>query len=171
VGLSLAIVFQLFCVCFAPNRNAYLRARFSGVTDPYTSVAGLASTWSFFAPEPGPPPIYIEYELFDHTGNLLRKSTYPDPQEKLFFSDRVLRRGASTQFLLSHPNYVLAMLVPYFCNLDSNVGSVRLNSVVYGIPSIQEVADGTRSIGDEADLHRKSLGFDFCPDVPKKAAM
>jgi hypothetical protein len=73
-GLSVAIVFQLFCVCFAPNRNAYLRNRFSSFTDPYTNFMGLASTWSFFAPDPGPPPLYIEYEIFGKNGVSLRTS-------------------------------------------------------------------------------------------------
>lgn len=163
-GLSLAILFQLFCVCLAPNRNAYLRARFSSFTDPYTNVMGLASTWSFFAPEPGPPPLYINYEFFDKKGASLRTGSWPDPKEKFFFSDRAFRRGAATQFILSRPDDAVNMLIPYFCHRDSQIGSVRLWTSVYGIPSIEDVADGKRTIGDEVNLEHKSLGYDFCPE-------
>jgi hypothetical protein len=164
LGLSVAIVFQLFCVCFAPNRNAYLRNRFSSFTDPYTNFMGLASTWSFFAPDPGPPPLYIEYEIFDKKGGSLRSGTWPSPDEKFFFTDRALRRGAAAQFMLSHPDYAMNMLIPYFCQNDSEIGSVRLWTTIYSTPSLQEVAEGKRTIGDDVNLEKKSLGYDFCSE-------
>jgi hypothetical protein len=163
-GLSLAILFQLFCVCLAPNRNAYLRSRFSSFTDPYTNVMGLASTWSFFAPEPGPPPLYINYEMFDKNGVSLRTGSWPDPKDKFFFSDRALRRGAATQFILSRPDDAVNMLIPYFCHRDPTIGSVRLWTSIYGIPPMEDVADGKRAIGDDVNLQHKALGYDFCPE-------
>lgn len=164
LGLSAAIVFQLFCVCLAPNRNAYLRNRFSSFTDPYTNFMGLASTWSFFAPDPGPPPLYVEYEVFDKNGVSLRTGTWPSPDDHFFFSDRTLRRGAAAQFMLSHPDYAMNMLVPYFCRNDSTIGSVRVWATIYSTPSIQEVAEGKRMIGDTVNIEKKSLGYDFCSE-------
>jgi hypothetical protein len=54
------------------------------------------------------------------------------------------------------------MLVPYFCRNDQTIGSVRIWATIYSTPSIQEVAEGSRAIGDEVNIQKKSLGFDFC---------
>ena len=162
IFLSLAILFQLFCTVLAPNQNAYLRARFTNVIDPYVGLLGIGSTWSFFAPEPGPPPIYIEYELYDKQGTAIEKGSWPQRGESFLFQDRALRRGAAAQFMLLHPEYAAPMLIPYLCQANPGVESVRLWSVVYRLPSMSEVSEGKQKVGDELSADRKAITLDFC---------
>ena len=162
VLLSLAILLQLFCTVLAPNQNAYLRARLSNWIDPYVNLFGIGSTWSFFAPEPGPPPIFIEYELFDKSGTSIEKGSWPEKSEKFLFHDRALRRGAAAQFMLMHPEYAPSMLIPYLCHAYPGTDSVRLWSVLYKVPGMKDVAEGKAKLGDEMTVDRKAITLDFC---------
>lgn len=154
----------------APNQNAYLRSRFASWIDPYVGLLGLGATWSFFAPEPGPPPIFIEYERYGKEGTLLEKNSWPERGKDFFLHDRALRRGAAAQFMLGHPEFAGPMLINYLCHLYPETRSIRFWSVVYHVPTLKNVAEGKQKIGDETEPERKAITLDFCPESEAKVA-
>ena len=87
-GLSLFLVFHLFCVLLVPNSDNYMGEFFLKVTQPYLFFLELTNTWNFFAPNPE-PPIYIDYQLIDAQGQPYFSGRWPDIKEPYFCaSDR-----------------------------------------------------------------------------------
>jgi hypothetical protein len=154
-ALSVFIVFHLFCVMLAPNSMTYLGTRAQSVVGPYLTFLELASTWGFFAPDPGPPPVYIEYEAIGEDGVVVKTGTWPDKAPTFFLRERHNRRIAVARFLMSDPRRIEKMLGPYYCGRIPEARSVRFWRVIEGMPNLHDVAKGTRKIGDGVGTERK----------------
>ena len=166
VLLSLFVVFQLFAVVLAPNKETYLGAHVAPVIEPYLNFLELASTWNFFAPDPGPPPVYVDWELLDEKGQIIGKGIMPERVDPFVLRERQNRRIALTRFLIYSDQRVEQIFAPYLCRIHPEASSVRIWRATYNTPRLSEVADGTRQIGDEADVERRSVAHHFCKGTP-----
>jgi hypothetical protein len=160
--LSLGIAFHLFCIVLVPNSQNYVGYIVAPVVEPYIRTLSLASTWGFFAPDPGPPPVYIEYEALSMEGVLLRSSRWPDDTKSPFFREQRIWRVSLARSLSILPAGSEQIVGPYLCKLNPDAGMVRMWRVMYGMPSLVEVRDGKRVVGDEVDQDRRSVGLTYC---------
>lgn len=165
-GLSAFIVFHSYVILIAPNNQSYLGMKSFPVLDPYMGIFEFATTWCFFAPEPGPPPIFIEYELIDSTGNSLGISRFPDDPDPypFWFRERQNRRINLARFMGASDDRAVKMMVPYLCKKDSRVNSIKLWRILYPEPSMPEVLSGQRKIGDGVGMDRHWVSENFCKE-------
>lgn len=165
IALSGFIGFHLFAVILTPNSQSYLGASASGVVDPYISFLELSNTWSFFAPDPGPPPVFLEYEIFDKHGATLSKGRWPDFPDPYFLRERQNRRVAAAEFMILAGVRSERMMVPYLCANAPEAHSVSLHQCHIPIPSLWDVRDGKATLGDESKLERTLISHNFCGDA------
>jgi hypothetical protein len=162
VLLTLFIVFHLFAVVLAPNINTYLGTRALSIVYPYISFFEIASQWGFFAPDPGPPPVFIEWEIIGDEGESIGTGLWPEKKETFFLRERQNRRIGVTRFLIQSDERVTKTFGPYLCRKNSKARSVRLWRVWHTIANIHDIAKGKRKIGDEVDVERKFAGTAVC---------
>jgi hypothetical protein len=161
-GLSVFILFQLTVVILGPNCENYVCTKLSPVIVPYANFFEMTSKWSFFAPEPGPPPVFVEYELLDVKGEAIQKSRFPEAQNPYFIRERQNRRIASVEFMMPGEDRVEKVMVPYLCSHHPDAQSIKLWRVAYSVPSMEDVAKEKRKIGDEINIERRIVSHTFC---------
>lgn len=160
--LSIFIVFHLFAILLAPNSQTYLGIQAAFFVQPYVNFLGLASQWGFFAPDPGPPPVFIEYELFGDNGSSLGTKTWPEKKSSFWLRERQNRRIAVARFLVASNERTEKMMGPYLCSQHREARSVKLWRVVGTIPNLHEVAAKKRVIGDDVGTERKFVTQYLC---------
>ena len=158
---SVLIGFHLLGVMTAPNPTNYLLYAFRPLLEPYLHFFEFTPNFGYFSPFPA-PSMFIEYEVMDERGAQIFSGKWPDPKETFFFQDRLNRRLTLANFVYYDDARASRILAPYFCREVAGAHSVRLWSLAYPVPSMKEVAEGSRRLGDEKVRDRKALGFEFC---------
>jgi hypothetical protein len=159
--LSVFILFHLVIVLLVPVGENAISSTFQKVIEPYTHFFELTNRWAFFAPEPS-PPVYIEWELVNAQGDGFKKGMFPEQKNPYAFRERQNRRVAAAEFVLPVESYVEKVMVPYLCEQNPGVDSVRLWRVAYTIPPMADVASGKRKIGDDQGSQRLLVAHSFC---------
>lgn len=162
IALSLFLAFHLFCILIAPNSQNYLGARVSKIVAPYVTFFELGSQWGFFAPDPGPPPLFVEYELLGQDGQALLKGSWPEKSDPFILRERQNRRISVTRFAMNGPDRIEKSLAPYFCRLHPEARSVHLWRVVQHMANLHDVAEGKRKIDDGLNTERKWITQYLC---------
>lgn len=155
IALSVALVYHLFCVMVAPNPNSYLGQRFLGFVRPYVSFFELASQWGFFAPDPGPPPVFVDYEIVGASGETAASGSWPSADENFFLRERMNRRISVARFVMASSDRIEKTLAPYYCKAYPQAQAVRLWRRVQGMANLYDVAKGKRTIDDGQGTERK----------------
>jgi hypothetical protein len=161
-ALSVGVAFHLFCIFLVPNSQNYVGYIVAPIVEPYIRMLSLSSTWGFFAPDPGPPPLYIEYEALSGEGATLRAGRWPDRDQLPFFRERRIWRVSLVRSLASLTAGSEQIIGPYLCKLNPDASTVRMWKVVFGMPTLLDVRDGKRTIGDEVDQDRRLVGVTYC---------
>lgn len=164
-ALSVFLVYHLFCVIIAPNSSSYFGRRFEGVISPYVSFFELASQWGFFAPDPGPPPVFVEYEVVGGGGDLLATGSWPEPGNPYALRERQNRRIGVARFMIGSDIRIEKMMGPYVCGLYPRAKSVRLWRVVRGMANLYDVVEGKRRIDDGIGSERKIVTTHLCGEA------
>jgi hypothetical protein len=160
-GLSVLAVLQIGVVVLVPNGENYIGSKVGPWITPYVSFLELTNHWSFFAPEPA-PPVFIEYSLLDSRGDEIGRGRFPDMEKQPFLRERLNRRIAATEFIVADDARTERVMLPYLCNQFPEAQSVRLWRLYYTIPSISDVADGKRKIGDDVNMDRREVSTSYC---------
>lgn len=161
-GLSLFLVYHLFALFIAPNSQTYLGYQVKAFVEPYLSLLEMVSGWNFFAPDPGPPPIFLEWDLLDDKGVAYERGRFPDFPSRFFWRERQNRRITLSRFMVNDDSHSERMFIPYLCEQNPKAHGVRLWKTSLTIPSLMEVADGKRKIGDEEGIERHPVTLSFC---------
>lgn len=162
VLLSLLILWHVSVVLLAPNSSLErLRAPDSWVSR-YINTFAFGPYWSFFAPEPGPPPIYLEWELLDAGGEVQATGSFPERESPFFFRDRQSRRIAFTSFIIGDPTRIDRVMSSYLCRQNPGVRSVRVWRSTDPVPSMEEVAAGKKIPGDPKERVRQWMAHSYC---------
>lgn len=164
--LSAWIVFHLAAVAMVPHSGHYLKTRLSPVMLPYLEMLGLAVPWRFFAPEPGPAPTYVDYELLNSAGEQIRRGEFPEHPDPYILRDRQNRRIGLTTFLVIQSSRIDTVLSAWFCR-EPGVHSVRLWRVVYPVAPIQAISSGKQKVDDRSNPSRDWVAHSFCADQNK----
>ena len=162
-GLSALVAFHLFCVLLVPAGNNYIGWLVAPYVEPYVRMLAIGSTWGFFSPDPGPPPLVIEFEAIAETGGQLRIGRWPDGQDQLFFRERKTWRVTLSRWLSMTPSAGEQMLGPFLCRENPGAFQIRMWALEFGTPSLLDVRDGKRQVGDEVEQQRRYLGMTYCP--------
>lgn len=162
IALSVFIAFHVFSLAIAPNSQTYLAGRLSFLVYPYVSFLEVASQWGFFAPDPGPPPVFVEYEFIGESGQSLGTEFWPEKKDPFWIRERQNRRIAVARFLIASNDRIEKMMGQYFCRLNSKARSVRMWRIVQTIPSLHDVAEGKRKINDATEINRKFVSQHLC---------
>jgi hypothetical protein len=123
------------------------------------------SNWGFFAPEPGPPPVFIEWELLDQKGNTLEMDRFPSFPDPFWIRERQNRRMSLTRFMMSEDQRIEKMMFPFLCQNHQGVASIRMWKVGYSIPSPLDVVHEKRKLGDEEGKERHWVLHGFCNEA------
>jgi len=164
-ALSVWIIYHLFIVLLVPNGQGFLGRKISPWVEPYVNFFEFTNVWSFFAPEPGPPPVYIEYELIHRHDGSSQFGKWPSVRSPYSLRERQNRKIAAAEFMMSSELRAEKMMTHYLCKQNPTVGSIRLWRVMYSIPEFRDVAEGKRSIGDEVQMERKLVSHSFCEEA------
>ena len=146
----------------SPKRESYLGELLSPITDRYTQFLEILVPWSFFAPEPGPPPVYIEWEILGPGEGMVARGQIPEAQSPYWIRERQNKRIVFTRFLMGDEKRIEDVMVPYLCKLYPAANSIRLWKVGHSVPSILDVQEGRRKIGDGEMLERRMTQHSFC---------
>ncbi len=146
----------------APKRDSYLGELLSPVMDPYTEFLEILVPWSFFAPEPGPPPVYVEWEALGENGMELARAQIPESPSPYWNRERQNRRIVFTRFMMGEERRAEGILVPYLCRKFPDAVSIRIWRIGHNIPSLLDVHEGRRKIGDGILLERRMTANSFC---------
>jgi hypothetical protein len=165
VGLSVLVAFHLFCVLLVPAGSNYIGWLVAPYVEPYVRMLAIGSTWGFFSPDPGPPPLVIEFEAISDTGGQIRTGRWPDQQDQLFFRERKTWRVTLSRWLSMTPNAGEQMLGPLLCRENPGAFQIRMWALEFGTPSLLDVRDGKRQVGDEVEQQRRYLGMSYCPQA------
>jgi hypothetical protein len=164
IGLSLYILYHLYGVALAPNSQTYLGLRSAPFVEAYLGTFEFMSTWGFFAPEPGPPPIYVEWTLLDKNGNSLQEDRFPPSPDTFFIRERQNRRNSIVRFLSVDDTRIEKTLIPYLCRQNPGAVSVRTWRIAYSIPSPLEVTQQSRTLKDSVGQDKHWVGHSFCKE-------
>lgn len=162
--LSFFVVYHVFAVALVPNGQSYLGVKAAPWVEPYVNFMEFTNAWSFFAPEPGPPPVFVEYELLDKNGDSFEHGRWPEMPDPFLIRERQNRRIAAAEFMMASEVRAEKMMVQYLCAHKSGTRSLRVWRVMYTIPDFQEVLEGKRQIGDDVRMERKLVSHTFCED-------
>jgi hypothetical protein len=162
MALSAVIAFHLFAIVLSPNKNTWLGYQCAKIVEPYVNALELASSWSFFAPDPGPPPIFVEWQLENKKGEMIEKGRWPDSPDPYFLRERQNRRIATARFMAMSDERTEQVLLPYLCRTRPQAFSVKLWRTVYTLPSLTDVVKGKRKIGDDVGMDRRWVSQSFC---------
>jgi hypothetical protein len=128
--------------------------------------------WNFFAPDPGPPPIFADYELMDHDGNVVKTGHWPESPNPYFFTDRQSRRVAMARFVIATAENEERVMVPWLCrergDHGEDVSSVRLWKTAFKVPTLDEFKSKERKPASD-DRIRILVSRSFC-EAPKRVA-
>lgn len=161
--ISLLLLFHLLGVITAPNPTSYLSLVLQPVYRPYLGLLSLASTWSFFAPEPFFLPVYVDY-VVSRKSQMPVSGRFPEERSPYFLRDRYNRRIALARVVLSSDDHVRNMFVRYLCHRYPDMESANLWGVFATEPSLEMVRSGERKITDPADHKIQVLGTYYCPE-------
>jgi hypothetical protein len=161
-AISIFVVYHLLCAVTIPQVPNAISDRIRPLVLPYAKLMVMIGTWGFFAPDPGPPPTYLQWEALNKDGESISSGTYPEDAARLFWAERRLRRITSVRFMLQDPDRPLRMMLPYICHKIPAANSVRIAVEVYPVPSFGDVTDGKGQLMDPKTMERKSAGYDFC---------
>lgn len=162
-GLSLYLVFHLFCVVMIPNTDTPPGLKLQRFLAPYAFFMEFTNTWGFFAPDPQ-VPIYVEYELSDARGEAFDRGQWPEAKNPYFLRERQNRRVTVADFVINSELRVEKMMVNYLCHQPSKPRSVRLWRSMDSMPSPADVVSGKRVVGDGVDRQKRFVSQTFCPE-------
>lgn len=162
--LSLFVGFQLFTVLLVPNAQNWLGMKVAPWLEPYVNFFELTNAWSFFAPEPGPPPVFVEFEKLDRKGESLGLGRWPEVHDPFWLRERQNRRIAAAEYMMATELRAEKMMLQYLCRVYPEAGSFRIWRIMYSVPDFQDVASGKRRIGDDVGLERRLVSHSFCEE-------
>lgn len=162
IGLSLVVVFHLFVIGVMPNPDTWLGQHALRWLRPYVSALELTAQWNFFAPDPGPPPIFVEWELKDAQGEDIGTGRFPEQWDPYLLRERQNRRIAATRFVVLSDSRTEQVMLNYVCRKHPEAHAVTLWRTVYSTPSLNAIASGERKLGDDVGMQRHWVSHSFC---------
>jgi hypothetical protein len=166
--LSVVVLFQLLVVTVGPNKETYHGYLLAPVLEPVFNALEFGSNWSFFAPDPGPAPMRLEWEALDERGEVLSTGAFPESGYPFWINERQTRRVSIARFFYYSDERHLTVWGSWLCRSNPGVHGFRLWKAMGEIPNLFKVQSGEKRIEDGAEFpDRASVGNVFCDDLAK----
>jgi hypothetical protein len=161
--VSALLGLHLVVMLFTPNKGSYVGRLLSPWMSPYTRLFEIDAQWNFFAPDPGPPPVYLEWELLGEGGEVLESESLPPKEDPYFLRERFNRRLAFARFSLNAVDRWESIVLPRLCKKSPKVRAVRLWHAVGYIPGLFEIQEGKLDVHDRrGEVNRRALTHEYC---------
>lgn len=161
--ISIFLVFHLTCVMFVPNSTSYTGQKLEKYILPYMYHLGLSGAWSFFAPEPFSPPMYLDYVVTIKDREPIT-GRFPEEKDDFFFRARQNRRVSIARFMMQDTANVEFMFVNYLCKKYPNAVSARVWSVRGLQPDFDSVRNSGKKISKTVDEVTEFSGDFACQE-------
>lgn len=167
--LSVVLLFQLAVVFFGPNKDNYHNLVLKPILEPVFNAFEFGSNWSFFAPDPGPAPMRLEWEILDARGEVMRTGYFPEEGYPYWINERQTRRVALARFFYFADDRHQTVWANWLCRSNPDAKGVRLWKAMGNIPNLFEVRSGDKTIASGATYgERTSVGNVFCDEERAK---
>lgn len=166
--LSLFVVLHLVGVAIVPNMSSYSAQRVAPFYMQYMHGLGLGGIWSFFAPEPFSPPMYLDYTL-EIPNDIPITGRFPDDSEEFFWRSQINRRTSISRFMMSDSIHVEHMFMNYLCHRYPNANSAKIWSVRGTQPDFNMVRNQGKSISKTVDYKSEFVGEFTCARSERNA--
>ncbi len=165
VGLTLFVLYHLYAVLLIPNSQNYLGLKSAPWVEPYVNFFEFVTAWGFFAPDPGPPPVFIDWVIEDSYGKLLDVGRWPDYPDSFFWRERQSFRVNIGRYMFTGEGRAEKMLTPYLCRQNEHAVSITLwKTYTNQIPLIDAVNQWSAHAGTAAEPNRQLLSHNFCKE-------
>ncbi len=161
-SLNAFLVFHVLGILLAPLGLNYIGHRMGPWMEPYLRTLQLASSWGFFAPDPGPPPMYLEFELEGEDGRWNEVHRWPHSAENYFLRERFIWNLAVSRHLINQGANVGEVFGPYVCKSFPKSEVIRFFAVSEDVPALVDIQSGKRKLGDLKVLDRRYLATVRC---------
>lgn len=160
--LNLFLVYHLTAILVAPNLDHYLAQKLKPFFMPYWNLMEFGSQWNFFAPEPGPAPIFLRYEVYGKNGELITEDQMPKFPDDYFFRDRQIRRLNIVRYLMRDDQKVYSLFVPWLCRTFPDAEYIKLKKRMMKLPTVIEIQNKERTFADDRDTQEWKLSDVSC---------
>lgn len=160
--LSVVLLFQLAVVTIGPNKETYHGLLLAPIFEPAFNALEFGQNWSFFAPDPGPAPVRLEWEILNDHSEVLRTGFFPEEGYPYFINERQTRRVALARFFFFSDERHLNVWSSWICRSNPDASGVRLWKAEGKIPNLFKVQAGEEAIELPVFGERKSVGNVFC---------
>jgi len=161
-ALSLWLCFHVGALFIVPNSTHYITGRLQWLLEPYVNFLEMDAIWSFFAPEPGPPPVFVEYEALDASGGQLSRGFWPEPESRYFWRERQNRRIALGRYMTSAPQRADRLMGVFLCRRNPKAQAIRMWTTMYQVASLPAVAKGDATVKSDSIQKRTWIGEQDC---------
>ncbi len=160
-GISVLLAFHLGAIIIGPSPLNYFYWWAAPIYRVYWQAFEFGNQWSFFAPEPGVPPVFLEWEMEDDQG---RRTTGQSPEHPSPYwnRERQTMRMAMTGYLMLTEGAAERVMVPYLCKTHPDARSVSLWRRVHGVPALEGFAKGEEKLGVISPPVRQWVSHSFC---------
>lgn len=159
------LCFHLFAVLIVPASVHYVASRTRGLVEPYVNLLGINTTWNFFAPEPGPPPVFVEFEAIDSAGNQITRGYWPNPESPYFWRERQNRRVALARYMLGETARAERLMGVFLCRRNPGAHAIRMWRTMYDVASLPSVAEGRATIKSDTIQKRDWIAEQSCMEA------
>ncbi len=161
--ISSAIIFHLIGVLFIPNSISYTGQQIQKIIVPYMYHLGLSGAWSFFAPEPFSPPMYLDY-VVSRPNREEFAGRFPKEKDDFFFRARQNRRVSIARFMMQNTANVEFMFVNKICHEHEDATSVKVWAVRGTQPDWDAVRNSGKRFSKTVDYLSEFLGNFTCQE-------
>lgn len=112
--------------------------------------------------------MFIDWQIAGKDGSIMESGRWPEAKDAYFLRERYNRRVETLEFMMPEESRVEKMMVPMLCKRAQGANSVLLWRVIYELPLREDVAKGTRKIGDDTNMTKKLVSRSFCDNEVKK---
>mgnify|MGYP001583738600 CR=1 FL=1 len=158
---SFFVLYHLTAILIGPSPMGYFHQALLPVFHPYWAALEFGSTWSFFAPEPGSPPTFLEWEAEDEKGvrSTGRFPAFPSP---FWNRERQTLRLSIVGYIFMNEGATERAMLPYLCRTLPQAQSNSLWRTIYGVPPLKPFAEGTQKLGLNTQPIRQWVSHSFC---------
>ena len=141
--ISAFLVFHLIGVIMTPNLSSYTADKWlAPVYLPYMHFFNLGGVWSFFAPEPFSPPLFVDY-VIKREGDMPVSGRFPPEEDPYYFRPRYNRLTSLARFILNDPAHAEHMMMNYLCHKYPKATSAEF----WAVRGLQPDFDSVRERG------------------------
>lgn len=148
-------------IAVAPNPDGFLGTRLIQYFKPYADFFQFGALWNFFAPDPAPPMVVIEWELIKN-GQAYETGQLPEFPRHYFFEDRFNKRVSFSRFISMDDRKLDTVMTAWLCRTHPEAEGVRLFTLIHALPKLRDLEEGRAKLEDMHKPLRRFIAHSPC---------